>query len=125
MERPNFPDYSFAPRFVQTPGGRMHYIDEGQGPVVVMLHGNPTWSYFYRHLIASLSSRFRVIVPDHLGCGFSDKPQRYDYCLENHINNIDRLLAYLHIDKLSLVVHDWGGAIGMGYATRHSEAIER
>ncbi len=122
-QRPTFPDYSFAANYVQTPGGTMHYVDEGSGPVVVMLHGNPTWSYYYRHLAAALSSRFRVIVPDHIGCGFSDKPDGYDYSLNNHINNISHLLYHLHIDSCSLVVHDWGGAIGIGYATRHIASI--
>lgn len=119
------PDYSFASQFVQIPGGRLHYLDEGQGQAVVMLHGNPTWSYFYRHLVQALSDRFRVIVPDHIGCGMSDKPQDYNYCLENHINNISYLVDSLDISRFSLVMHDWGGAIGMGYASRHSERIER
>ncbi|SHH58298.1 haloalkane dehalogenase [Desulfofustis glycolicus DSM 9705] len=125
QRRPTFPDYPFAANFVQTPGGSMHYIDEGSGPAVIMLHGNPTWSYYYRHLITALSSRFRVIAPDHIGCGLSDKPEGYDYCLNNHINNISYLLDHLHINSCSLVVHDWGGAIGMGYATRNSASIQR
>ncbi len=121
--RPAFPDYPFAANYAQTPGGAMHYVDEGSGPAVVMLHGNPTWSYYYRHLVTALSPHFRVIVPDHIGCGFSDKPIRYDYFLNNHINNISYLLNHLGIDSCSLVVHDWGGAIGMGYATRRIASI--
>ncbi len=89
-----------------------------------MLHGNPTWSYYYRNLAGLLKSRYRVIVPDHLGCGLSDKPQDYPYHLEDHINNLEKLLAGLKIERISLVVHDWGGAIGMGYAIRHPEQIK-
>ena len=89
-----------------------------------MLHGNPTWSYYYRNLAALLQDRYRVIVPDHLGCGLSAKPQDYPYHLENHIDNLAALLAELGTDKISLVVHDWGGAIGMGYAVRHPQRIK-
>ena len=116
--------YPFSPCSHQLPDGNtLSYLDVGQGPVVVMLHGNPSWSFFYRNLAGLLKERYRVIVPDHLGCGFSDKPQDYTYCLENHIANLEHLLGALQIKKLSLVVHDWGGAIGMGYAVRHGEKI--
>jgi cis-3-alkyl-4-acyloxetan-2-one decarboxylase len=74
-----------------------------------MVHGNPTWSYFFRHLISGLRATHRVIALDHLGCGLSDKPSDYPYVLANHINNLERLLEYLRIDSCSLVVHDWGG----------------
>jgi haloalkane dehalogenase len=118
------PGYPFSPCLHQLPDGNtLSYLDVGQGPVVVMLHGNPSWSFFYRNLAALLQQRYRVIVPDHLGCGLSDKPQDYDYCLENHIANLEHLLGALQLKKLNLVVHDWGGAIGMGYAVRHGEQI--
>ncbi len=89
-----------------------------------MLHGNPTWSYYYRKLAGLLKDRYRVIVPDHLGCGLSDKPQDYPYHLEDHINNLETLLDHLEVEKISLVVHDWGGAIGMGYGVRHPDRIK-
>ncbi len=89
-----------------------------------MLHGNPTWSFFYRNLVIALRDRYRVIVPDHLGCGFSDKPASYPYRLANHIDNIELLLNRLEVGNHSLVVHDWGGAIGMGYAGRRPERIQ-
>jgi len=91
---------------------------------VVMLHGNPTWSFMYRNLIAELQVDHRVVAPDHLGCGRSDKPQAHNYCLADHIANLEKLIDQLEIDRFSLVVHDWGGAIGMGYAVRHPERIE-
>lgn len=113
-------EYPFTPRFIEVAGGhRMAYLDEGQGEPVVMVHGNPSWSYLYRNLISALRGRWRCIVPDHQGCGFSDKPADYPYRLVNHIDNLDRLLDALGVERCRLVVHDWGGAIGMGWATRH------
>ncbi|MDF1515591.1 MAG: alpha/beta fold hydrolase, partial [Anaerolineae bacterium] len=101
----------------------MHYLDEGSrdAPPVLMCHGNPTWSFYYRTLIPTLAETHRVIVPDHMGCGLSDKPQQYTYTLEQHIQNLERLVEYLELQHINLVLHDWGGAIGMGYATRHPD----
>jgi cis-3-alkyl-4-acyloxetan-2-one decarboxylase len=109
-------------------GLRMHYIDEGSGDPVVMLHGNPTWSFMYRHLVAALRDSNRVIVPDHIGCGLSDKPDdsRYTYTLANRVDDLERLLHHLGLERdLTLVLHDWGGMIGMVYAARHPERISR
>jgi haloalkane dehalogenase len=103
----------------------MSRVDEGGGRPVVMLHGNPSWSYLYRHMVAGLGSRCRCIAPDHLGCGYSDKPRNYPYRLRNHIDNLENLLEHLEVEKCSLVMHDWGGAIGMGWAVRHPERVER
>ncbi|WP_298819840.1 alpha/beta fold hydrolase [Chloroflexus sp.] len=107
------------------PAGVLRFVDEGNGLPVVLLHGNPTWSFFYRRLIAALREQRRVIAPDHLGCGLSDKPQQYHYCLANHIDNLERLLEYLNLGPVDLVVHDWGGAIGMGWAVRHPSLVRR
>jgi len=115
--------YPFSPKSFAINGHAMSYLDEGQGPVVVMLHGNPTWSFYYRNLVLALRSEFRVIVPDHMGCGLSAKPQHYPYTLATHIDNLAALITHLKIDDLSLMVHDWGGAIGMGLACRHPEWI--
>lgn len=105
---------------------KMHYLDEGQGPVVVMLHGNPTWSFYYRNLVNTLTARgFRCVVPDHIGCGLSDKPQEYSYTLSQRIEDIEQLVQHLGIEKFSLVVHDWGGAIGCGVAGRNPDALEK
>lgn len=116
--------YPFKTRKFMIDGHRLSYVDEGEGRVIVMLHGNPTWSFFYRNLIKLLRDRYRVIVPDHMGCGLSDKPQDYPYRLADHVGNLEKLLDHLGIEKHSLVVHDWGGAIGMGYAAEHPERIE-
>jgi pimeloyl-ACP methyl ester carboxylesterase len=119
---------NFQSRNFERNGLKMRYIDEGNGPPVVMLHGNPTWSYYYRNLIDSLHDRFRCIVPDHIGCGYSDKPQppRYDYSLASRIDDLTALLDSLNLEeKVTLVVHDWGGMIGMGWAAKHADRIAK
>ena len=117
--------YPFASHFLQVGALRYHYLDEGQGDPIVMLHGNPTWSFYYRNLIKDLRASYRVIAPDHMGCGFSDKPQIYDYRLERHIANLEALISNLGLNRITLLMHDWGGPIGMGYATRHPENVKR
>ncbi len=110
---------------------RLHYVDEGNGEPVVMLHGNPTWSFFYRNLILGLKDKFRCLALDHMGCGLSDKPQDYPYTLQKHIDNLSRWIeavlppAGAEGGAFNLVVHDWGGPIGIGYAARHPERIRR
>lgn len=119
--------YPFASHWLELGGARLHYLDEGprDGPPLVMCHGNPTWSFYYRTLIPDLSQTYRVIVPDHVGCGLSDKPQDYPYTLEQHIRNLETLVAHLDLHAITFVLHDWGGAIGMGCATRHPEVAAR
>jgi haloalkane dehalogenase len=116
-------EYPFTPQTMTVDGHRMSFLDEGSGPVVVMVHGNPSWSYLYRNLVTELKKTHRCIVPDHIGCGLSDKPQDYPYRLKNHIDNLEALLEHLKIDRCVLVVHDWGGAIGMGWAGRHPQRV--
>ncbi len=118
-------EYPFSPKSFPTRDGHvMSYLDEGQGPVLVLLHGNPSWSYLYRNVVSLLSGQYRVIVPDHIGCGFFEKPAAFSYRLQDHIDNIEDLLAHLHIEHCVLGMHDWGGAIGMGWATRFPEKIK-
>ncbi|MFQ5416052.1 MAG: alpha/beta fold hydrolase [Myxococcota bacterium] len=120
--------YPFASHHFERSGLRMHYIDEGRGDPVVLVHGNPTWSLYYRELARSLRSRFRVIAPDHIGCGLSDKPgdDRYVYRLRARIDDLEALLEDLGVtSRVTLVVHDWGGAIGIGWAARHPERLRR
>lgn len=104
---------------------KYHYVDEGEGSPVLMVHGNPTWSFYYRNLAQALSSSHRVIIPDHIGCGLSDKPQKYEYTLENHIENLETLVKFLDLKNITLVVHDWGGAIGFGVATQMPELFSK
>lgn len=121
---PNKLLYPFSPKKITIQGQSLSYLDEGQGKVIVMLHGNPTWSFYYRNLIKTLRNSYRIIVPDHMGCGLSGKPQNYPYTLKTHINNLETLLRGCNIERYSLVVHDWGGAIGMGLSVRSPERLE-
>ncbi|MCD7099587.1 alpha/beta fold hydrolase [Stenotrophomonas sp. MMGLT7] len=131
-----FPGYPFTPqRFDVRPGIAMSYLDEGprDGEVVVMLHGNPSWSYYWRTLVSGLSDRYRCIVPDHVGMGLSDKPDdrptaapRYDYTLQSRVDDLAALLDHLGIDgPMTLAVHDWGGMIGFGWALAHADQVKR
>lgn len=115
--------YPFRSHYLQLDDARMHYVDEGEGRPILMLHGNPTWSFYYRNLIKVLRTSHRVIAPDHVGCGFSDKPRRYPYTLQSHIANVGRLVSHLGLEDVTLIVHDWGGPIGFGWATRHPELV--
>jgi cis-3-alkyl-4-acyloxetan-2-one decarboxylase len=118
--------YPFSSHSFGQPGGRQHYLDEGAGPPVLMIHGNPTWSFYYRDLVSAVVGEGgRAIAPDHLGCGFSDKPAGWSYRLADHVANLRRLVEHLALERFSLVVHDWGGAIGMGLATALPERVER
>jgi cis-3-alkyl-4-acyloxetan-2-one decarboxylase len=117
--------YPFTSLYYDLKPYKIHYLDEGEGQVLLFLHGNPTWSFYYRNLIKSFKSRYRCIVPDHIGCGFSDKPQNYNYTLRSHIDNLENLVDFLGLKKITLIVHDWGGAIGMGLAVRKPKLIKR
>lgn len=127
----DLPDYPFTPRvFVHPNGLRQSYLDEGprDGEVVLMLHGNPSWSYYWRKLVMGLGGKYRCIVPDHIGMGLSDKPDdsKYAYTLQSRVDDLDRLLASLEVgDKITLAVHDWGGMIGFGWALRQPARIKR
>jgi haloalkane dehalogenase len=120
--------YPFDSHYLLRNGLRYHYLDEGQGDPVVMVHGNPTWSFYFRNLIKALSPHFRSVVPDHIGCGLSDKPDSasYSYRAADRIADLEALLEHLQLkEKLTLVVHDWGGAIGLALAIKHPERFGR
>ncbi|MEI6207142.1 MAG: alpha/beta fold hydrolase [Desulfuromonadales bacterium] len=120
--------YPFSGKRLDLGGLGYHYLDEGNGSPVVMLHGNPSWSFYYRNLVLALRDRYRCIVPDHIGCGLSDKPgdERYDYTLSRRVDDLEQLLERLEVmENITLVVHDWGGMIGMAYAVRYPERISR
>ena len=121
-------EYPFAPKSFQTPrAARLSYLDEGPrtDEAVLMLHGNPTWSYHYRHLVGALAPTRRCIVPDHVGMGASEKPPGYDYTLATRIADVEALVLSLGLRRVHLVMHDWGGAIGCGFAARNPELIGR
>ncbi|MFW6051937.1 MAG: alpha/beta fold hydrolase [Myxococcota bacterium] len=120
-----YEEYPFRSRFVTVDGQRMHYVDEGQGETLLLLHGNPTWSYLYRHVISDLSRDHRCVAPDHVGFGFSDKPRGADYSMRAHIMRLDAFVAKLGLEDVTLVCQDWGGIIGLGWAVRHKERVAR
>lgn len=119
--------FPFTPHFTDAPGFRMHYVDEGprDGDVVLCIHGEPTWGYLFRHLILALSSTHRVVVPDHMGFGKSATPRERTYWLQDHVNNLERLVLALDLRDITLVMHDFGGPAGMGLAVRHPDRIAR
>jgi cis-3-alkyl-4-acyloxetan-2-one decarboxylase len=127
QDRAGFEDeYPFESRWYSVDGHTQHYIDEGQGPVLLMVHGNPTWSFAWRRLITELRQNYRVIAIDHLGCGFSAKPQDRDlYVLDRHIERLRSLVQLLNLQEITLFGHDWGGAIGMGCAGREADRFQR
>jgi haloalkane dehalogenase len=107
---------------------KVHYVDEGAGDPILMIHGNPTWSFYYRELIRRLAPHYRTVVPDHIGCGLSDKPgpERYDYRLKTRIADLAALVDHLALPpRQTLIVHDWGGIIGMALAVRRPETVKR
>lgn len=118
-------EYPFDSHFLDLDGLRFHYIDEGAGDTLLMVHGNPTWSFAWRNLVKGLSPEFRTLAVDHVGCGFSDKPQDYSYRLAQHIDNLCRFINDLGLQQITLIAHDWGGAIGMGAAARLPERFTR
>lgn len=107
-----------------TADNKLHYLDEGSGEVVLCLHGNPTWGFFYRKVIATLRQSYRVMAYDHFGCGLSSRPSAFGYTLADHIKVCEEFADTHQIDKVHLVVHDWGGAIGLGWAGRHPERVK-
>lgn len=126
----NFPDYSFESHFAEIRGLQLHYLDEGpqEAYPVIMLHGNPSWSFYFRKLVLALRDRYRCIVPDHIGMGLSGKPgeNQYSFTLDSRVDDLDSLLVQLGIHKdMTLVLHDWGGMIGMAYASRYPDRIKR
>lgn len=108
--------YPFTSRFFEVDGARMHYVDEGDGEPIVMVHGTPAWSFLYRDLIKALSGRYRCIAPDHLGYGLSDKPAHAAYRPEDHARRLHALVEHLRLPPFTLVVHDYGGPTGLSYA---------
>jgi haloalkane dehalogenase len=133
FENPKWLDpsaYPFASHHFETEAGRLHYVDEGgakydSAPTVLMLHGNPTWSFLYRHLIRHLTPDYRCIAPDYLGFGLSDKPAGWSYHPREHARTVEALVEALDLRDLTLVVHDWGGPIGLSCAARHPKRVRR
>jgi haloalkane dehalogenase len=122
--RPSWIDqelFPFESRFLEVDGTRVHYIDEGQGPVFLALHGNPTWSFLYRHIIDGLKDRFRCLALDYPGFGLSTAPPGYRYTVAEHAKVVEGFVTRLGLDGITLMGQDWGGPIGLSVAIRHPE----
>lgn len=117
--------WPFQPHFFDGCGFAMHYIDEGEGDPIVMLHGEPTWGYLYRNFVGPLGRHGRVVVPDHMGFGKSETPQDREHSIRDHVDNLEALVDHLGLDRITLVAQDWGGPIGALFAMRRPELFER
>lgn len=120
LDRAEFP---FAPHWLDAGPGRLHYVDEGDGRPVVMVHGTPTWSFLYRHLIKTFRSQYRCVVPDLLGFGLSDRPGTASYRPEDQARRLGAMIDTLGLKDFTLIVHDFGGPIGLAYAIEHPDRI--
>ncbi|GIV34408.1 MAG: haloalkane dehalogenase 2 [Chitinophagales bacterium] len=118
-------EYPFTSHYFDSGRGRIHYVDEGSGPVVLMVHGTPEWSFAYRHLIKGLRGSFRCIAPDLLGFGLSDKPADADYSCAAHADRLCRFIDYLGLKDIRLIANDFGGSLAMSYAINHPDNVSR
>lgn len=118
-------EYPFNHNYLTVDGKRMHYIDEGSGEVVLFVHGTPSWSFDFREQIKTISKTHRCIAADHIGFGLSDKPENYGYSTKQHSKNLESFINHLQLDNITLVVHDFGGPIGLNYAIYHPQKIKQ
>lgn len=117
-------EYPFTSNFFDVNGYKLHYIDEGQGQIILFIHGTPSWSFDYRNIIKELRSEFRCVAIDHIGFGLSDKPEHYDYSTKNHSKTLETFILENDLHDITLVVHDFGGPIGLNVAIEHPDRIK-
>lgn len=117
-------EYPFTSNYFDTNGYKLHYIDEGQGETVLFVHGTPSWSFDFRNIIRKLKTDFRCVAIDHIGFGLSDKPEHYNYSTQNHSKTLEKFVLEKKLDNLTLVVHDFGGSIGLNFAIQHPEKVK-
>lgn len=122
----NLPGWPYEPRYLEYEGMRIHYVDEGAGETILLLHGEPSWSYLYRKMIPSLAKKYRVIAPDWLGFGRSDKPTNFnDYSFKFHLDSFYFILEQLKLKDITVVVQDWGGLLGLPMVGQQPELFKR
>ncbi len=117
-------EYPFTSNYFEINGQHLHYIDEGQGEIILFVHGTPSWSFDYRNIIKGLSKTFRCIAIDHIGFGLSDKPEQYDYSTINHSKTLESFILAMQLRDITLVVHDFGGVIGLNFAIQYPDRIK-
>tara|TARA_Y100001980_G_C14556872_1_gene351991 strand:+ start:71437 stop:72294 length:858 start_codon:yes stop_codon:yes gene_type:complete len=118
-------EYPFTPHYYRINGYDLHYVDEGEGPVLLYVHGTPSWSFDFRNVIKPLSNHFRCIAIDHMGFGLSDKPESYDYTTLNHSKTLEKFILDKGLESITLVVHDFGGPIGLNFAINYPDRIKQ
>lgn len=118
-------EYPFFANYFQVNNQKLHYIDEGQGEVILFVHGTPSWSFDFRNIIKDLKSNYRCIAIDHIGFGLSDKPKDYDYSTANHSKTLEKFITEKQLENITLVVHDFGGPIGLNFAIEHPEKVKK
>lgn len=117
-------EYPFTSNYVDINGNKLHYIDEGKGETILFVHGTPSWSFDFRAVIKKLKSEYRCIAIDHIGFGLSDKPEHYDYSTRNHSKTLEKFVFGKQLENITLVVHDFGGPIGLNFAIQHPEKVK-
>ncbi len=117
-------EYPFNANYFDINEQKLHYIDEGKGETLLFVHGTPSWSFDYRNIIKKLKENYRCIAIDHIGFGLSTKPEQYDYSTQNHSKTLERFVLEKQLDNITLVVHDFGGPIGLNFAIEHPEKIK-
>lgn len=117
-------EYPFSSNYFDINGQKLHYIDEGKGETILFVHGTPSWSFDYRNVIKKLKENYRCIAIDHIGFGLSDKPEHYDYSTQNHSKTLEKFILEKRLNNITLVVHDFGGPIGLNFAIQHPEKIK-
>lgn len=118
-------EYPFTSNYFDINGQKLHYIDEGKGETILFVHGTPSWSFDYRNVIKILKETYRCVAIDHIGFGLSDKPENYDYSTQSHSKTLEKFVLEKHLENITLVVHDFGGAIGLNFAMQYPEKIKR
>ena len=118
-------EYPFSPNFFEINGQKMHYIDEGKGEILLFVHGTPSWSFDFRKIIKNLSSQYRCLAIDHIGFGLSDKPKNYDYSTQNHSKSLEKFILAQNLSNITLIVHDFGGPIGLDVAMKNPERFKK
>ena len=118
-------EYPFQSKYFEINGQKLHYVDEGVGEPLVFVHGTPSWSFEFRHLIRHLRQQYRCIAIDHIGFGLSDKPRRYNYSTQNHCRTLECFLLAKELGNITLVLHDFGGPIGLHFAMAYPEKVKR
>lgn len=117
-------EYPFSSRYMELNGHQMHYIDEGNGETLLFVHGTPSWSFDFRKVIVALRKKYRCIAIDHIGFGLSDKPEKYDYSIQQHADTLEQFIGKMGLSNITIVLHDFGGPIGFHYAMKYPDRVK-